>query len=364
MVAAGVATMNKSIVNIISWILFAVLCGASCNPTPPPDPPQPVDANATGVYVLCEGIFQMNNSQLSYYDFASNTLTEQLFLQQNGRGLGDTGNDLKAYGSKLYCVVNNSNRVEVMRFRDAHSLQVIELPNKQPRHIVFYQNKAYVSCFDGDVVRIDTATLEVDGSVNAGYNPEGLCVCNGKLYVANSGGLNYPDYDRTVSIFDLSTFSLIKTIEVGLNPYAVASYDDRFVYVTTRGNYGTELANMHKIDCQTDEVVKSYEMEVFGLYVYDDKAYLYSNDLLSQNNWIKVMDLETDRIVKENLITDGTTIRRPYGIMVNPVNGDVYVTDAYNFTVNGDVYCFDKDGRKKFSFGVGLNPSAMVLRYE
>lgn len=357
--------MNKSLFHIVALFVFAVACGASCNPTPqPPPPPPPVDAQATGVYVLCEGLFQMNNSTLSYYDFSSNTLTEQFFLQQNGRGLGDTGNDLKSYGSKLYCVVNNSNRVEVMRLKDAVSIQVINLPNKQPRHIAFYKNKAYVSCFDGEVVRIDTTTLQVDGAVYSGQNPEGISVCNGKLYVANSGGLNYPNYDNTVSVIDLNAFALVKTIEVGVNPYAVANYDDRFVYVTSRGDYNSVSANLHKIDCQSDVVVKDYDMAVFGLYVFENKAYLYSNNLTAEANWIKVLNLETDVVEKENFIADGTTLRRPYGIMVNPMNGDVYVTDAFNFTVNGDVYCFDRDGRRKFSFSVGLNPSSMVFRYE
>lgn len=357
--------MNKSFFNIVAWIIFAVACGASCNPTPPPDPPQPpVNAQATGIYVLCEGLFQMNNSALAFYDFSSNILVDRFFLQRNGRGLGDTGNDLKAYGSKLYCVVNNSNRIEVMRLRDAVSIQSIDLPNKQPRNIVFYGNKAYISCFDGDVVRIDTATLQVDGTVRSGQNPEGLSVCNGKLYVANSGGLNYPNYDHTVSVIDLNTFALMKTIDVGMNPYAVASYDDRYVYVTSRGNYASEPANLYKIDCWSDEVVKVYDMAVFDIYIYENKAYVYSNDLTSEANWIKVLNLETDAIEKENFIIDGTTLQRPYGIVVNPVNGDVYVTDSRNFTVNGDVYCFDRDGRKKFSFSVGLNPRSMVLLYQ
>ena len=356
--------MKKALLHLYGCIVLAVWCAASCNPTPAPNPPAPVDAQTSGVYVLCEGLFQMNNSGIAYYDFMSNTLMDNIFLQQNGRGLGDTGNDLKAYGSKLYCVVNNSNRVEVMRLADAVSIKVIELPGKQPRNIAFHQGKAYVSCFDGDVVRIDTATLQVDGTARAGLNPEQLCVCDGKLYVANSGGLNAPDYDHTVSVFELSSFNLVKTIDVGANPYAIAAYNDRFVYVTTRGNYGSETADLHKIDCQSDEVVKDYGLEVFGLRIFENKAYLYSNSMTSTSNWIRVLNLDSDMLDEGNFITDGTIIQRPYGLVVNALNGDVYVADAYNFTVNGDVYCFDKNGKLKFSFAVGLNPSAMVLRYE
>ena len=139
--------------------LFAALAfiAVSCKPTPGTDPDGPVDACADGVYILNEGLFQMNNSTLSYYDFKTSTLTDDIFLERNHRGLGDTGSDLKSYGSKLYCIVNNSNRLEIMKLSDATSLKAIDLTGKQPRKIAFHHGKAYVSCYDGDHHRIGFA---------------------------------------------------------------------------------------------------------------------------------------------------------------------------------------------------------------
>ena len=53
----------------------------------------------------------------------------------------------------------------------------------------------------------------------------------------------------------------------------------------------------------------------------------------------------------------------PGGTVLTKAGGDVYITDAGTFTTNGDVYCFDKDGKKKFSFEGGLNPSAMLIDF-
>ncbi len=345
---------------LLSLIAFTF---ASCNqPEPSDDPITPVDAEADGIYILNEGLYQMNNSTLSYYDFQNNTLTEDIFLDNNQRGLGDTGNDLAVYGSKLYCVVNNSNRVEIMRFSDAVSLQAVQLDGKQPRKITFYKGKAYVSCFDGDIVRIDTATMAVDGTVYSGSNPEGLCVCNGKLYVANSGALNYPNYGNTVSVIDLNSFTLLKTITTDENPCLVQGYNDRYVYVASRGNYGDIPYNFQKIDAQTDEIILDYQIEVLGFTLYDHYAYLYTYNYSTTEYWIKVLDLDSDTIINDNFISDGTTLSTPYSITVNPLNQDIYITDAGNFTVNGDVYCFSKEGKKKFSFETGLNPNSIVFR--
>lgn len=352
---------RQRLLNIFFILLFGIFCAANCNPPEPPSP-MPADASAYGVYILNEGLFQQNNSTISYYDFENLTLIPDIFLQVNKRGLGDTGNDLKRYGSKLYCVVNNSHRVEVMDFASARSIKAIPLPGKSPRQITFYQGKAYVSCFDGDVVRIDTASLEVDKTAYSGANPEGICVCNGKLYVANSGGNNNPNYGTTVSVFDLNSLTMLHSIEVGINPYKLdASEDNRTVYVCTRGDYMEQHGIFSCINAQTDQITHTWP-NIQNFTVFQDKAYVYEVDYEADVNHVKVLDLALEGSVPKDFVTDGTTIHMPYGITINPLNGDVYITDAYNFTVTGDVYCFDKNGKKKFSFSAGLNPSVLVFK--
>ena len=350
--------------NNLLWLLLLPLMVVSCTPDPPqPEPePQP-DTYANGLYILNEGLFQQNNSTLSYYDFQNGTFTENIFLDVNHRGLGDVGNDLQQYGSKLYIVVNNSNIVEVVDLNTVQSLKTINLPQKQPRFIAFLDGKAYISCFDGDVVRVDTASLEVEATVHSGLNPDGICVCNGKLYVSNSGGLNYPNYGNTVSVIDPASFTVTKDITVGINPTRIKAYNDRYVYVVSNGDYVDVPYQFQKIDAQTDEVVKSYNLEVYNFDIYQNLAYVYSYNFSTMTSWFKVLDLETDEVVNDSFISDGTQLQTPYNIKVNPLNGDVYITDAGTYKANGDVYCFDKNGRKKFSFEAGLCPSSMVFCY-
>jgi len=76
----------------------------------------PTETETAGMYILCEGLFNMNNSTLSYYDFNKSEMLSfqdsdkkgtdktsyDYFKMANGRKLGDTANDLQRYGSKLY----------------------------------------------------------------------------------------------------------------------------------------------------------------------------------------------------------------------------------------------------------------------
>lgn len=348
---------------IILLLSLVAACFVSCEKPEPQEEPQntPVTPVVHGVYVLSEGIMNYNNSTLIFYDFDKGTTTDA-FLAANNRGLGDTGNDLKVYGSKLYCVVNNSETVEIMDLQTAKSLKQISLSGRQPRRIAFDGGYAYVCCFDGAVVKIDTASMTVTATATAGSNPDGICVANGKLYVSNSGGLNYPNYGNTVSVFDLATFARIKEITVVINPTRIDSDSQGDVYVVSNGNYQDVPMTFQRIDSRTDEVVQTFDFPVTNFAISGNLCYLYSFNWSNYEYAVKVLDVTTEQIVKEQFITDGTSFICPYGIAVNPANGDVYLTDAHYNSTNGDVYCFGPDGHKKFSFEAGISPSCIVFK--
>lgn len=353
------------------WPLSLIFTGicillSSCkdpneDPTPTPKP-EPTPGNTyRGIYILNQGDWNANNASISYYDYETGKVEMDIFKKTNKRGLGDTGNDLILYGSKLYCVVNTSELLEVMDVADCKSIKSIPMTGKSPRCVTSYQGKIYVSCQDGDILKIDTVSLEIEATAKAGSNPEGLCVANNKLYVANSGGLNYPNYGCTVSVFDLSTFTETKTIEVTCNPYYVKSDFQGDVYVVSMGNYSDVSAKLQRIDSKTDKLVQTFDEEITNFVIQDRYAYLYSYDYSTLKTTFKVLDVTTEKIVNQKFIIDGTLIETPYGIGVNPDNGDVFISDAFRNAWDGSVYIFSPVGCCLGTFDVGKNPSAFVF---
>jgi DNA-binding beta-propeller fold protein YncE len=72
-----------------------------------------------------------------------------------------------------------------------------------------------------------------------------------------------------------------------------------------------------------------------------------------------IVDVARKEAVTHHFITDGTerSIRIPYGIAVNPATKDIYVTDAKNYVSSGALYCFDKEGKLKWSAATGDIPA-------
>lgn len=344
----------------------------SCDDMHDQDPNQfrePVPGESGKLYVLSEGLFNMNNSSLAMFNPETGKFEKDIFLARNKRGLGDTANDMALYGGKLYVVVNVSSQIEVIDAETGISLQRIPMFDdrqiaRQPRFITFHQNKAYVCSFDGTVARIDTASLKIDGIVNAGRNPDGICVSNGKLYVSNSGGLNFPEYDNTVSVIDIQTFTETDKITVAVNPSFIHADSQGDVYVVSRGDYGKNQYQFQRIDAKKDVLAETFAgLDVLNFTIHKDTAYLYSYDFSSGKSWIKVFDCATETILQDQFISDGTAPETPSGIQVNPINGDVYLTDAKSYIVMGDVLCYDKKGKLKYRINeVGLNPNKVVFR--
>jgi DNA-binding beta-propeller fold protein YncE len=271
---------------------------------------------------------------------------------------------MQVYGSKVYVAVSTSSLIDVINAETATSIKQIPLfangIASQPRQIACHNGKVYVCCFDGSVVKIDTVSLQIEATATAGRNPDGICIANNKLYVSNSGGLDFPNYDSTVSVFDLNTFSETKKITVKINPATIKADKYGNIYVVSKGNYEDISPCLQQINTATDQVEHLFEIEVAGFDIYNNSMYFYTYDYSTRKALYQIFDLSSKTITNTNFITENSLPKTPYGIDVNPYNGDIYITDALDYTSVGDVYCFSKEGKKKFQFEAGMIPKKVI----
>lgn len=361
----------KKALHISLLLLLALLYACDdmddFNPLPNDDDEHITETGTAELYILSEGLFNLNNSALARYTFHNNQLVPDYFRQLNQRGLGDTANHMAIYGSKLYIVVNVSSQIEVMDLASGKSLKRIPLltdngSSRQPRHIAFDKGKAYVCSFDGTVARIDTTSLAVEAYATVGRNPDGICVQQHKLYVSNSGGLDQPNYDNTVSVIDIPTFKEIKKITVGNNPGKIEVDKSGYVYVAVRGNLIGTPHHLVQIDSNTDEVSNTIDQPALNFAIHNEFAYLYSYNHSTKQSTFSVYNLNTQHVITENFISDGTHIETPFALAVNPYSGNVYIIDAYDYKVKGDVLCFDQQGYLQYRINnVGINPNTILF---
>ncbi|TWR31264.1 YncE family protein [Mucilaginibacter pallidiroseus] len=329
---------------------------------------EPIDipAERAGVYILNQGNINANNSTLTYFNYATQSSTSDIFSAVNGTKLGDTGNDIKIYGSKMYIVVNVSSTIEVVDPKTTKSIKRISMLNgtaaRQPRYIVFNKNKAFISSYDGTVAVLDTASLAIEKYITVGRNPEQMVISNNKLYVANSGGLDFGNPDKTVSVINLSTLTETKKVEVVANPTSIGADSYGHVYVLSNGDYKSIAAGLTIINNATDAVtLTSADLAGgYGSSIVNNGDYIY---YISASNGILVYNTKTQKVEKENFITDNTAITSPFNIAYDDINQQLFVMDAKNYATNGQLFAFGKDGKlvKGYPITTGITPGAVVF---
>lgn len=343
-----------------------------------------VDADPIGMYLLNEGNMGSNKATIDYVDFKNAYYVRNMYAERNPtiiKELGDVGNDIQIYGSKLYAVINCSHKVEVMDARTLVRIGQIDIPNC--RYIKFDKGYAYVSAYVGPVAidpdaqlgavyKIDTASLAIKGKCTVGYQPDELEILGEYIYVANSGGYRVPKYDYTVSVVEMYGMTQVEKIPVGINLHRIRADKYGKLWVTSRGNYGSIRSKIFVLEKESRFsrkmiVTDTLYVPCSEMCIQGDSLYFYSvewNNAAEENTvTYGIIDVTTRELVSNHFITDGTEgdIEIPYGIMVNPYNGDIYVTDAKNYVSSGSLHCYSREGKKKWSVRTGDIPAHMVF---
>lgn len=258
-----------------------------------------IPAGIRKVFMLNEGGMGSNNATLDFLRVSDGNYVTGAFRKMNPEiraGLGDVGNDVAVHGDELWVVVNNSGIVEVLSAKDETEIAAIRVAT--PRFVAFDDTYAYVTSWagayangnsdagyyvitdyknpKGQVYRINLTSKRVEGSVEVGYQPEGIALKDGKLYVANSGGIASqlpPDYayEKTVSIIDTKTFSVTKTVDVQVNLKNVWSDGAGNVYVSCLGDYWSVHSGLYMLD--RNDAVKHVSDYVSVAAVKDGTVY-------------------------------------------------------------------------------------------
>ncbi|QQL51433.1 YncE family protein [Mucilaginibacter ginkgonis] len=352
------------IINLKNLLAAAILLSifSSCRKNNSDNPAPTTTVQRAGIYILNQGGFGSNNGSLSYYDYATKTVTADIFTKANNKGLGDTPNDLQIYGSKMYIAVDVSGTVEILNAKTAAELKQISFKsgnvNKEPRSFAFDKGNAFVTTYDGNVAVIDTFSMAVTKTIAVGRNPERMVVSNNKLYVTNSGGLSFGNPDKTVSVIDLNTLTVTKTITVIANPTGIAADGSGHVYVLSSGDYNTIKPGMTVIDNNTDAVISSNSTSIaYGSNLVANGDYVY---ILTSDKKVAQFNVKTQAFTNTSFI-DASAVTTPYSLSYDSVNSEFFITDAKNYASNGALFAFDKTGAKEYNITVGINPGTVAF---
>ncbi len=342
--------------------LIAALLTAACIDEPYlPDTPDDTTSTANGgphALVLCEGSWGSNDASISRLALGNGEIDNEWFEVANGRGLGDVAQDMLLLGGKVYVTVTFSNSLEVIDTATGRSIRHA-MGDLHPRYLTTDGSHIFVSCYNGHMVAVyDTSDLDhpVAAPQLGNYQPEGVAVAAGKLFVASSWiqyqNQNYA-YDSVVYVFDLTDYTLDTILTVGLNPQMVVAIDGSRVAVNYNGDYSSYSAGCAVIDASTLAVTQlgrsATGMAAAGgmLYGFSRQGYGASS---TATYW---------RFDGTSFTDIPVNVGTPYSISAD-ADGNIYVTTDGNYIASGDVLCLAPDGTLRWRTEAAILPKKVV----
>lgn len=366
----------------LTFLLLAAIAVllASCKPDDPIVPINPNNPGDTldvtdtipegiltkGVFVLNEGTYTFANASLAFYDPEADTVGKRLFYKANGAPIGDVAQSLALINDDLFIVVNNSNYIYKV---NAHTLkcdltQNFKLDNfYSPRFMLpLSPNKAYVTDLMGNEIWIiNPQQMTHTGTIAMGKPTETMVKVGSEVYVTNwSNYYNNSVENNTVMVVSAENDIKVAEIQVGKEPNGMVVDKNGYVWVLCEGAYwdiDAEDPSLWKINplTKTATCERTFYYTAMNLAIDPTGTYLYYFD----NGDVRRMSVDDPTAEDSFLIpSDGRTL---YKIAVNPNNGDIYVTDAKNYMVNGSVYRYSSDGLLLSDFSAGICPSFMLF---
>ncbi len=322
------------------------------------------DTKLTGVFVMNEGNFGQANASITAYNPETGEVSQNQYEDENGVPIGDILQSVTEINDRLYLVVNNSHKIEVVDKATLTNIATIQIANEaSPRYVAQVSDtKAYVTnLFGNSVSVINLETNEVTGTIAVGSNPEGIVVVGNLAYVANSGFGS----GNTVSVINTDSDEVVDTITVGDNPTSFKVTSNGNIWLVCVGAFNDfndpnddTPGTIYVINGNSGEVVTNFEVGGHpGDLVISEResaAFLVNGPLMKIN--LNTYEIEDSSFINRNFYA--------LGLSTSDESEFLWGTDAKNFAQAGLAIQYDLNGVKQDSFPTGIIPGDFYFSAE
>jgi hypothetical protein len=345
----------------IVFVIWAIII--SCQQDTPSND-VPLNLEKPGVFVVNEGNFTFGNSSLTYYNYTNNKVTPDVFYFSNGVPLGDVANYMTLRDNKGYVVINNSGVIYAINVFTAGFLgKVAGLTS--PREILFVDNNiAYVSdIVETSLTIVDFQDFSVIGNIDLdGHTSESMIKSGEKVYITNWSGQYQEKPNDVVLVVDILTNKLVDSINVTKEPNSMQVDKNDNLWVLCSGGYlNEETPALYKINTQNNEVETVYEFLDKACSPISLEINKTFDTLYFINKEIYRMSIYDDSIPEDSFINSG--VMHFYALGIDKKTNYIYVSDVKNYSINGNVYIYDSEGKERSVFTAGINPGCFVFNH-
>lgn len=350
-------------------LLIALFAFTAC------DSNGPTARIVTGIYVGNQGNFSDNNGSVSIYDPSTGQTNADVFP-----GLGGLVQNILLDGDRAFILLNfddsfstGHGRIDIMDLNTNQRTAQIDIST--PRSAMLDGNTLWVTnLYANTVTPVDLSTNTAGTAIDVGFNPEGLALSGGNLFVANSGFGS----STTVSMIDAVSGSVTNTLDVGCDgPRGLLSDDDGDIWVFCTGQTlfdpvtfeiigqtngaavvlnGSTGAEITRVEMDAQHGGGAIGQDVFHVPGRNEVWAVKGAELLR-------FDTSTNSLVEA--ITPEIQAGHFIGsVGYDEVNDRLLIGSFADYASAGSVIIADRTGAEVGSFTTGIAPATIVVREE
>jgi len=222
--------------------------------------------------------------------------------------------------------------------------------------VVISNLKAYVSSLYSDSLTIiDLKTNSVSGYINIRRTSETIAVTGNKAFVSNWYG------GDEIMVINTENDKVIDSVKVGREPESMVIDKKYILWILCNGGWSREnYAELVGISTQTHAIMKRH---IFSSMLDSPSGLIINgggDTLFFLEEGIRRMDIEATVIPSEPFIEEKDHLF--YKLGVNPVNGDIFVTDAVDYQQRGYICIYNNKGDYLRSYQAGIIPGSMCFK--
>ena len=317
-----------------------------------PSAPVPVNGNdgANQIVIGNEGGFTYGNASLQLYDPESEELRDAVFQTANQRPLGDVLQDVRLFDGRLYVVLNNSNRIEVIDTSDFGIIGSIT-GLTSPRYLLpVSERKCYVTDFLAEAIHIiDPVLFEKTGEIPLPGWTEELILVDDMVWVTNR-------QSEYIYLIDPETDAVKDSVVVAYGSGAIGQDGEGFIWTYCAGDVANQLpGGLYRLNPETKSVIQSLALPADG-GLFPRLAFDADRDTLFYlQNGVHALHVEATSLPSVAYLPAAG--RNWYGLGYDPYRHELWVGDARDYQRSGDVYRYDRQGNPIDQFKGGVIPS-------
>ena len=325
------------------------------------------DFSNDGVFIVNEGNFTYGNASLSFIDFEKDTIYNQIFLNATDYPLGDVAQSITLWQDLAFIVINNSGKVYVINNKTANYKGTIKNLTS-PRYIeILSNNKAYISdLYNNSIIIVNPSTFEITGSINTETSTEAMIQWNDFVFVTN--------WNQGNIVFKInSTTDLVDTsIIINYQPNSLVIDKNNKLWVLSDGGFNidtseNDFAALTRINPNTMEIEAVFEFanktnspSHLSINKTQDSLFYLNGSWSgnSDNGGIYKMSINAEELPIIALIIENN--RLFYNFNVNK-NGKIIISDAKDYSQEGDILIFSNSRELEKVFKAGIIPSFFLF---